>query len=138
LSPFDAAPTASHLSRALPWLRRLEPAPATADATARPEEDMLLIRDIMYCKPGKVRPMVEKFVAMAKLNEKKKMPKMRVMTDVSAERYWTVVSEMEVESMEALMAMMQNPDNAKEFDAIMKGYHDLVDHGRREVYNIEA
>jgi hypothetical protein len=131
-------PTAGHLSRALPWLRRLEAAPATADATARPEEHMLLIRDIMYCKPGKVRPMVEKFVAMAKLNEKKKMPKMRVMTDVSAERYWTVVSEMEVESMEALMAMMQNPDNAKEFDAIMKGYHDLVDHGRREVYNIEA
>ena len=99
---------------------------------------MLLVRDIMYCKPGKVRPMVEKFVAMSKLGEKTGMPKMRVMTDVSAERYWTVVSEMEVESMDALMAMMQNPDAAKEFEPIMKGYHDLVDHGRREVYNIEA
>ena len=99
---------------------------------------MLLVRDIMYCKPGKVRPMVEKFVAMAKLGEKKGMPKMRVMTDVSAERYWTVVSEMEVESMDALMAMMQNTADAQEFDAIMKGYHDLVDFGRREVYNIEA
>jgi len=97
-----------------------------------------MVRDIMYCKPGKVRPMVEKFVAMAKLGEKKGMPKMRVMTDVSAERYWTVVSEMEVESMDALMAMMQNTDDAQEFDAIMKGYHDLVDFGRREVYNIEA
>jgi hypothetical protein len=99
---------------------------------------MLLIRDIMYCKPGKVRPMVEKFVAMAKLGQTKGMPKMRVMTDVSAERYWTVVSEMEVESMEAFMATMQNPEAAKDFDAIMKGYHDLVDYGRREVYNIEA
>lgn len=99
---------------------------------------MLLIRDIMYCKPGKVRPMTEKFVAMAKLGEKKGMPKMRIMTDVSAERYWTVVSEMEVPSMEAFMAMMQNPDEAKEFDEIMKGYHDLVDHGRREIYTIEA
>ena len=99
---------------------------------------MLLIRDIMYCKPGKVRPMVEKFVAMSKLNEKRGWPKMRVMTDVSAERYWTVVSEMEVESMESFMALMQNPDDAKEFDAIMKGYHDLVESGRREVYNIEA
>ena len=99
---------------------------------------MLLVRDIMYCKPGKVRPMVEKFVAMSKLGEKTGMPKMRVMTDVSAERYWTVVSEMEVESMDALMAMMQNTDDAQEFDAIMKGYHDLVDFGRREVYNIEA
>ena len=35
---------------------------------------MLLIRDLMYCKPGKVRPMVEKFVAMSKLSEKKGMP----------------------------------------------------------------
>ena len=45
---------------------------------------MLLIRDIMYCKPGKVRPMVEKFVAMSKLSEKMGMPKMRIITDVSA------------------------------------------------------
>ena len=99
---------------------------------------MLLIRDIMYCKPGKVRPMVEKFVAMSKLGEKSGMPKMRIMTDVSAERYWTVVSEMEVESMEAMMKMMQDTTNAKEFEAIMQGYHDLVDYGRREVYNIEG
>ena len=99
---------------------------------------MLLIRDIMYCKPGKVRAMVEKFTAMSKLNEKMKMPKMRVMTDVAAERYWTVVSEMEVESMESFMAMMQDPEAGKQFEGIMKGYHDLVDHGRREIYNIEA
>ena len=101
---------------------------------------MLLIRDIMYCKPGKVRPMVEKFVAMSKLGAKSGMPTMRVMTDVSAERYWTVVSEMEVESMEAFMKMMQDTSNAnaKEMEAIMQGYHDLVDYGRREVYNIEG
>jgi hypothetical protein len=99
---------------------------------------MLLIRDIMYCKPGKVRPMVEKFLAMAKLSEKKGMGKMRVMTDVSAERYWTVVSEMEVPSLEAFLAMGQSSNDAKEFEQIMKGYHDLVDHGRREIYTIEG
>ncbi len=98
---------------------------------------MLLIREIMYCKPGKVRPMVEKFLAMKKLGEKSGMGKMRVMTDVSAERYWTIVSEMEVESMEAWMAMGQDTENEKEFEEIMKGYHDLVDHGRREIYTIE-
>ena len=38
---------------------------------------MLLIREVMYCKPGKVRPMVEKFLAMSKLNAKVGMPKMR-------------------------------------------------------------
>lgn len=99
---------------------------------------MLLIRDIMYCKPGKVRPLVEKYLAMAKLGEKKGMGKMRVMTDVSAERFWTLVSEMEVPSLEAFMAMGQDSEDMKEFDAIMKGYHDLVDHGRREIYRIEG
>jgi hypothetical protein len=34
---------------------------------------MLLIRDIFYCKPGKVRPMVEKFLAMKKVGEKSGM-----------------------------------------------------------------
>lgn len=99
---------------------------------------MLLIRDIMYCKPGKVRPVVDKFLAMSKLSEKKGMGKMRVVTDLSAERYWTVVSEMEVPSLEAFAAMMQSSEDMKEFEEIMKGYHDFVDYGRREIYTIEG
>ena len=103
---------------------------------------MLLIREVMYCKPGKVRPMVEKFLAMSKLQQKYNQPKMRVMTDFAAERYWTVVSEFEVESMEAFERMMQPDampaDSMKEFESIMKGYHDLVEYGRREIYKIEG
>lgn len=99
---------------------------------------MLLVREIMHCKPGKVRPMVEKFLAMAKLMEKAGMGRMRVMTDVSAERYWTVVSEIEVASIDEFMAMDQNGEEMKEFEEIMKGYHDLIDHGRREIYTIEG
>jgi hypothetical protein len=103
---------------------------------------MLLIREVMYCKPGKVRPMVEKFLAMSKINEKLGMPKMRVMTDFCAERYWTIVSEFEVPSMQAFEEMMsgegQDPAAMKEFENIMKGYHDLVEYGRREVYKIEG
>ena len=99
---------------------------------------MLLVREVMYCKPGKVRPMVEKFLAMAKIGEKKGWGKMRVMTDVSAERYWTIVSEFEVPNMETFMAMMQDTSDVEEMEKIMKGYHDLVDYGRREIYNIEG
>lgn len=100
---------------------------------------MLLVRDIMHCKPGKVRPMVEKFQAMKKLGEKKGWGPMRIMTDLAAERYWTVVTELEVPSMEAFMAMGGVEDNdAKAFEEIMKGYHDLVDVGRREIYNLEG
>src|SRR5437764_1101146 len=97
---------------------------------------MLLIREIMYCKPGKVRPLVEKFLAMAKLSAKVGMPKMRVMTDVCSDRYWMLVAEMEVANMAEFERMMQgggqNSEDMKEFESIMKGYHDLVDHGRRE------
>jgi hypothetical protein len=103
---------------------------------------MFLIRDVMYCKPGKVRPMVEKFVAMSKLGEKLGMPRMRVMTDFCAEQYWTLVSEMEVSDLRAFEQMMSSPqgspEDLKQFEEIMKGYHDLVDHGKREIYKIEG
>ena len=112
---------------------------------------MLLVREIMYCKPGKVRPLVEKFLAMAKLSAKIGMPKMRVMTDFCAERYWMLVTEMEVASMDEFERMMQggggsggsggsrgSSEDMKEFENIMKGYHDFVDHGRREIYKIES
>ena len=103
---------------------------------------MMLIRELMFCKPGKVRPLTEKFLAMSKLMQKKGMGKMRVLTDFSAERYWTLVSEMETPSLEAFEKMMSgmgtNDKDAKEFEELMKGYHDLVDHGRREIYKIEG
>jgi hypothetical protein len=103
---------------------------------------MFLIRDIMYCKPGKVRPMVEKFIAMSKLGEKVGMPRMRVMTDFCAERYWTVVAEMEVSDLQAFEQMMSSPqgsaEDLKRFEEVMKGYHDLVDHGKREIYRLEG
>ena len=102
---------------------------------------MYLVREIMYCKPGKVRALVEKFMAMSKLGDKVGMPKMRIMTDFSAERYWTVVSEMEVKSLQEFETMMSNPSGApedmKKLEEIMKGYHDLVDKGKREIYKLE-
>lgn len=103
---------------------------------------MYLVRDIFNCRPGKVRPMVDKFIAMGKLGEKLGMPRMRVMTDFCAEQYWTVVSEMEVPNLQAFEDMMSNPqgsaEDMKQFEEIMKGYHELVDHGRREIYKIEG
>jgi hypothetical protein len=102
---------------------------------------MYLIREIMYCKPGKVRTMVEKFTAMNKLSAKMGMPKMRIMTDFAAEQYWTIVAEMEVKSIEDFEKMMSDPQGSKEdmkkMEEIMKGYHDLVDRGKREIYKIE-
>lgn len=102
---------------------------------------MMLIREIMFCKPGKTRPLVEKFVAMSKLGVKVGMPPMKVMTDFVSERYWMVVAEMEVENLHAFETMMsgqgQNADDMKKMEELMKGYHDLVESGRREVYKLE-
>ena len=103
---------------------------------------MYLVRETFYCKPGKVRPMVEKLLAMNAVSKRAGMPNMRVMTDLAAERYWTVVGEMEVESLEAFEKMMSAPAaseaDQKEFEKIMAGYHDLVDVGRREIYKLEG
>jgi hypothetical protein len=102
---------------------------------------MLRIREVMYCKPGKVRPMVEKFLAMSKLNEKLGLGKMRIMTDFAAERYWTIVAEFDVASLQEFEEMMQGkgmtPEATKEMEALMTGYHDLVEFGKREIYRIE-
>jgi len=70
------------------------------------------------------------------------MSRMSSMTDMSAERYWTVVSEMEVPSIDSFEKMMsgdgQKEADMKQFESIMQGYHDLVDQGRREIYKLEG
>ncbi len=103
---------------------------------------MLLVREIFQCKPGKVRPLVEKFLAMNKVSAKAGMSQMRVMTDVAGAPYWTLVAEMEVPSMAEFEKQMQGAGQdaaaMKEMEAIMKDYHDLVVSGRREVFTIEG
>jgi hypothetical protein len=103
---------------------------------------MLLIREIMYCKPGKVKPMVEKFLAMSKFANGSGPGKFRVLTDFSGERYWTIVAEMETPDLKSFEEMMQGrsstPEHKNEMEELMKGYHDLIDYGRREIYKIEG
>jgi hypothetical protein len=112
------------------------------NSSSHQERAVYVIRDIMYCKPGKVRPMVEKFKKLNELSGRMGMPRMRIMTDFCAEQYWTIVSEMEVPDLKAFEDMMAMPqgtaDDAKQFEEAMKGYHDLVDRGKREIYKIET
>jgi hypothetical protein len=102
---------------------------------------MLVIREVFHCKPGKVRAMVEKFQAMAKLMPSNQSQGMRVLTDFAGERYWTVVAEMQVASMAEFEKMMNGEGmseaDGKKMEKIMEGYHDLVDQGYREVFKIE-
>ena len=103
---------------------------------------MLLVREVFHCKPGKVRPMVEKFLTMAKLNERAGLPKFRVMTDLCGERYWTVVAEFEVANLQALEDMMAgkgiSEELNKEYEKAMEGYHDLMLQGQRQIFKLEG
>lgn len=86
--------------------------------------------------------MVEKFLAMSRLNVQAGLGKMRVMTDFCGERYWTIVSEFEVENMAAFERMMRGEgmteELGKEYEKIMQGYHDHIEYGRREIFKIES
>jgi len=106
---------------------------------------MLLIREVMFCKPGKVRALVEKFLQMSAIGERMGMPPMKVMTDFSAERYWTVVGEMEVDSLQAFEKMMSmgpgsgyNEKDAKEMENSMKGFFFFNDTATTEIYKLEG
>jgi len=98
---------------------------------------MLLVREIMFCKPGKTRPMVDKFRSLGKVIEAHHLGKLRVLTDVSSEGYWMVVAEMEVPTLDHHMKMVKQTAEMPEVQAFMKDYHDLVSHGRREIYTVE-
>lgn len=98
---------------------------------------MYLIRDIMYCKPGHVRPMVEKFKQLNKVMKKMGFGPMRIMTDVSAERYWTVVAETETKDLGEYAEMSRETMKDKNLQKVMKDYHELVTGGRREIYMVE-
>jgi hypothetical protein len=102
---------------------------------------MLLIREVFHCKPGKVRTLVEKFQAMNRIMAKAGQDNMRLMTDFSGERYWTLVAEFETPSMVEFEKMMQGQGmseaDTKEMEGLMQGYHDLIDSGHREIFKLE-
>ena len=58
------------------------------------EVRMFLVREIMHCRPGKAGELVKRFKQMEPITREmgfKEAP--RVMTDMSGEQFWTVVSE---------------------------------------------
>lgn len=98
---------------------------------------MYVIREVLTCKPGKVRPMVEKFRALSKAVEERGHEPLRLLTDVASEPFWTVVVEAKVERVDDFFALEQDLMSDGSLQAAMADYHDLVASGRREVYRIE-
>src|SRR6185436_14287142 len=95
---------------------------STRRSAEREEEGrMLLVREIMYCKPGKVGELVKRFKQMEPImKEMGATAPSRMMTDVSAEQFWTVVWEQETPSLEKYMEDMQKGGGDPRMQKIME------------------
>jgi hypothetical protein len=98
---------------------------------------MYVIREIMYCKPGKVGEMIKRFKAMEPLMKEAGQSAPKVMTDVTGEQFWTLVWEQETPNFDQYMKEMQEATKDPRFQKIMEGYHDCVLSGKREIYKLE-
>ena len=57
---------------------------------------MYVIREVLNCKPGNVRPMLEKFRSISTVLKEMGHEPMRLLTDVTGEPFWTLVAEVKV------------------------------------------
>jgi hypothetical protein len=106
--------------------------------TTSGEVAMYVVREVLNCKPGKVRPMVEKFRALSQAVEDMGYEPLRLLTDVASEPFWTVVVEAKVERVDDFFALEQELMSNGSLRETMADYHDLIASGRREVYRIES
>ena len=99
---------------------------------------MYIVREVLSCKPGKVRPLVDKFRALSAAVQETGRPPIRLLTDVSGERFWTLIAEVSVETVDEFFAMEQSLMGKESVQKAMSGYHELVERGRREIYRVES
>ena len=99
---------------------------------------MYVIREVLHCKPGKVRQMIEKFQAMSTVLTELGHEPLRLLTDVTGEPFWTIVAEARVPKVDDFFAIEQQLMANGTLRKTMADYHDLVESGRREIYRIES
>jgi hypothetical protein len=99
---------------------------------------MYVIREVLHCKPGKVRQMAEKFRQISAVLKEIGQEPMRLLTDVTGEPFWTIVAEAKVEKIDDFFALEQKLMANETLGRTMADYHDLVASGRREIYRIES
>ena len=99
---------------------------------------MYVIREVLHCKPGKVRQMADKFRAISHALQEMGHEPMRLLTDVTGEPFWTIVAEAKVERIDDFFAMEQTLTANETLRKTMADYHDLVESGRREIFRVES
>ena len=98
---------------------------------------MYIVREVLNCKPGKVRPMVEKLKSISTVLKELGQEPLRLLTDVTGEPFWTVVAEAKVEKVDDFFVFEEKLMANDMLRKTMADYHDLVESGRREIYRLE-
>jgi len=98
---------------------------------------MYVVREVLHCKPGKVRQMVEKFRTISTALTELGHEPLRLLTDVTGEPFWTIVAEARVSKVDDFFATEEQLMANETLRKGLADYHDLVEGGRREIYRIE-
>ena len=93
---------------------------------------MFLIRNVFKCKPGQAKNLIERFQKSMSLMEDTKQ---RILVDHVAS-FWTVVLEIEVESLAAHEKQLSEYGSRADVQEAMSGYMDSVESGYREIFRI--
>jgi hypothetical protein len=99
---------------------------------------MIQVRQVFQCKYGRGDQLVALFKeADAKWRQRFPALHQRVMTDVAGE-FFTVVTEMEVESLAAWEALLPQMFSDPEFGPWFARMQEVVESGRREFWTIAS
>jgi len=95
-----------------------------------------IIREVLNCKPGKVRPLIDRFRTLSAALEKTGRPPLRLLTDVSGEPFWTLIAEVSVQTVDEFFSVEESLMADEGVRSAMAGYHELVERGKREIYRV--
>jgi hypothetical protein len=98
---------------------------------------MYVIREVLNCKPGKTRQLMEKFRSISTALKEMGQEPLRMFTDISGEPFWTVIAEAKVEKVEDFFAVEEKLMTNEKVRTAMADYHDLVQSGHREILRVE-
>jgi len=97
-----------------------------------------VIREVVHCKPGKIRQMAEKFRQLSTVMTDMGHEPLRLLTDVTGEPFWSLIAEAKVEKIDDFFSIERKLMANEVVGKVMADYHDLVVSGRREIYRIES
>ncbi len=99
---------------------------------------MIMVREVLQCKPGQVSALVKKFKDVGEVMSTMDLVPHRIYTDVAGGKFWTLVLERDYESLDEMQAVEAQAFGDERSKAIMSGYHEFIQQGTREIYKVQS